>query len=88
MRGAVRNEQAGRGACLETEPYGRLTPRELEVTRLVIDGLSNHQIAGELEVSPRTVHAHIANAMTRTHTRSRTQLAVFALRSGIVPLNP
>jgi DNA-binding NarL/FixJ family response regulator len=65
-----------------------LTPRELEVVRLLVDGLSNQEIADGLGVSRRTVHAHVANAMSRTQTRSRTQLAVFALRAGIVPLDP
>jgi DNA-binding NarL/FixJ family response regulator len=63
-----------------------LTPRELEVIRLLVDGLSNQEIADRLGLSRRTVQAHIANAMSRTKRRSRTQLAVFALRHGLVPL--
>jgi DNA-binding NarL/FixJ family response regulator len=65
-----------------------LTQRELEVIRLLVDGLSNQEIADGLGLSRRTVQAHVANAMARTQTRSRTQLAVFALRNGIVPLGP
>jgi DNA-binding NarL/FixJ family response regulator len=63
-----------------------LTPRELEVIRLLVDGLSNQEIADRLGLSRRTVQAHIANAMSRTERRSRTQLPVVALRHGLVPL--
>ncbi|MGO9976370.1 MAG: response regulator transcription factor [Solirubrobacteraceae bacterium] len=63
-----------------------LTSRELEVICLLVDGLSNQDIADWLGLSRRTVQAHVASAMGRTQTRSRTQLAVFALRRRIVPL--
>lgn len=65
-----------------------LTPREVEVICLLVDGLSNQEIADRLRLSRRTVQAHVASAMSRTQTRSRTQLAVFALRRRIVPLGP
>jgi DNA-binding CsgD family transcriptional regulator len=65
-----------------------LSPRELEVVLLVVEGLSNREIACHLAISPRTVQAHLANAMKQTGTRTRTQLAVFALRCGIAPLRP
>jgi DNA-binding NarL/FixJ family response regulator len=65
-----------------------LSPRELDVVRLIVDGLGNQEIADRLEVSRRTIHAHVANAMRKTNTRTRTQLAVHALRAGIVPLDP
>lgn len=62
--------------------------REIEVIRLVVDGHSNQEIAERLGVSRRTVQAHLANAMNKTGTRTRTQLAVYALRAGLVPLDP
>jgi DNA-binding NarL/FixJ family response regulator len=65
-----------------------LSPRELDVVRLVVEGLRNEEIGDQLFVSRRTVHAHIANAMRKTETRTRTKLAVFALRAGLVPLQP
>jgi DNA-binding CsgD family transcriptional regulator len=65
-----------------------LTPREIDVIRLVVGGLTNQQIADRLDISRRTVHAHLANAMEKTGTSSRTQLAVLALREGLVPLRP
>ncbi len=65
-----------------------LSPREFDVIRLVVDGLNNAEIADRLRLSRRTVQIRVANAMSRTQTRSRTQLAVFALRRRIVPLGP
>lgn len=68
-------------------PAPGLSARELEVVALVVEGLSNQEIAACLVVSRRTAQAHVASAMGKTRTRSRTQLAVFALRSGLVPLH-
>lgn len=63
-----------------------LTARELEIVRLVVDGLSNRAIAERLGISPRTVQAHIATAMRKTRVYTRTQLAVSVLREGLVQL--
>lgn len=65
-----------------------LSAREIAVVRLVAEGLTNDQIAEELVLSPRTVHSHVASAMRRTETTSRTQLAILALREGLAPLHP
>ena len=65
-----------------------LSPRELDVVRLVVEGLQNQEIGDQLGVSRRTVHAHIANAMRKTGTCTRTHLAVTALRTGWVALEP
>jgi DNA-binding NarL/FixJ family response regulator len=63
-----------------------LSDRELEVIALVVDGLSNQQIADRLVLSRRTVQGHIARAMRKTSTTTRTQLAVKALRTGLARL--
>jgi DNA-binding NarL/FixJ family response regulator len=68
------------------EERSNLTAREVEVVGLLVDGMTNKEIAARLVLSRRTVHAHLSNAMRRTNTRTRTQLAVLALRRGIVPL--
>lgn len=65
-----------------------LTEREIEVIKLVIEGLSNQQIADELNIARRTAQEHVSNCMSKLRARSRTQLAVRALRAGIVPLHP
>jgi DNA-binding NarL/FixJ family response regulator len=65
-----------------------LTAREIEVVALVVDGLTNPEIGVRLHISSRTVQSHVAAAMRKLGARSRTQLAVMALRSGVVPLQP
>jgi DNA-binding NarL/FixJ family response regulator len=65
-----------------------LTERELQVVTLVVDGLTDQEIAVRLGVSRRTVHGHVGHAMQKTATATRTQLAVYALRNGLAPLNP
>ncbi|CAB4933857.1 unannotated protein [freshwater metagenome] len=65
-----------------------ITPRQREVVALVIEGCTNVEIAGHLQISHRTVQSHVAAAMRQLEARTRTQLAVAALRSGLVPLHP
>jgi DNA-binding NarL/FixJ family response regulator len=71
-------------------PAGRspLTAREVEIVTLVVDGLTNPEIGKRLHISSRTVQSHVAAAMRKLEARSRTQLAVTALRAGVVPLEP
>lgn len=64
-----------------------LSPRELEVVTLVVDGRSNAQIAEQLSISQRTAQAHVAAAARKLGVRTRTQLAVAALRRRLVPLD-
>jgi two-component system, NarL family, response regulator LiaR len=65
-----------------------LSARELEVVQLVVDGLTNVEIASALQITERTAQAHVAAARAKLTARSRTQLAVFALRQRLVPLDP
>ncbi|MBI4201850.1 MAG: response regulator transcription factor [Chloroflexi bacterium] len=60
-----------------------LTPREIEVVRLISKGLSNKEIASELEVSENTVRAHVRNLLQKLNLENRTQIAVYGLRSGL-----
>ena len=63
--------------------YGdQLSPRELEVTRLVITGRSNRQIAEVLCLSPKTVDQHLSAAMRKLGVSSRTALAVHVQAAG------
>lgn len=75
---------AARGDDEEThrdeQPLTMLSERELEVVRLVIEGLTNRQIAEVLTISHRTVQAHIASALRKTGARGRTELATLAIR--------
>ncbi|QRP43357.1 AAA family ATPase [Amycolatopsis sp. FDAARGOS 1241] len=66
--------------------YGdQLSPRELEVVRLLLTGLTNPEIAQVLSRSPKTVAAQLNSAMRKHHVTSRTALAVSATQAGIKP---
>jgi two-component system, NarL family, response regulator LiaR len=60
-----------------------LTPRELEILRLVAQGKSNKEIAAELVIAEETVHTHVSNILNKLHLASRTQAALYALKEGL-----
>lgn len=64
-----------------------LTEREVEVLRLVAQGLSNDEIADRLVISERTVRTHVSNILDKLHLANRTQAALYALREGIASLD-
>jgi NarL family two-component system response regulator LiaR len=64
-----------------------LTRRELEVLRLVAQGLSNQDIAQKLVVSEGTVRIHVSNILTKLHLANRTQAALYALQEGLTGLD-
>ena len=66
------------------EPLDRLTPREREVLVLIGRGFSNKRIAGELELSEKTVKTHVGHVLAKLGVTDRTQAAVVAVRAGIV----
>ncbi len=61
-----------------------LTPRELEVVRLVADGKSNREIAAALAISENTVARHVQNVLGKLHVPSRTAAAAFAFQHDLV----
>lgn len=63
-----------------------LTDRELEVLKLVAQGLANQEIADCLVVGERTVRAHVSAILSKLHLANRTQAALYALRQGIADL--
>jgi NarL family two-component system response regulator LiaR len=64
-----------------------LTEREVEVLKLVAQGLSNQTIADKLIVSERTIRTHISNILSKLHLANRTQVALYALRQGLASLD-
>ena len=67
------------------ERPGRLTEREVEVLRLVAEGLSNKEIAYRLTVTERTVQFHVSNILEKLGAASRVEAAVWAKDHGIAP---
>ena len=61
-----------------------LTPREIEVLRLLTLGRSNKQIARDLRVGEETVKTHVSNILGKLQAASRTQAALHAIRTGLV----
>lgn len=76
-----RRSAAGTGSGVSA-----LTPREIEITRLVAEGNSTAAIAFALSISIRTVDTHRANVMRKLRLRGQADLVRFAIRSGIAPL--
>lgn len=71
----------------DTNPFIDLSERELDVLRLIAEGLSNAEIAERLILSEKTVKGHVSNILGKLHLADRTQAAVFAWRTGVVRQN-
>jgi DNA-binding NarL/FixJ family response regulator len=75
------------GIFMETDKLSHaalLSTRELEIVELVVQGLSNHKIAQQLEISKRTVDNHISNILKKTNTANRVELVRWSLQWGKV----
>ncbi|MBE9030830.1 response regulator transcription factor [filamentous cyanobacterium LEGE 11480] len=68
----------------EAENIGHLSPREMDVLQLLVQGLSNAEIAAELFLSPNTIKTHLRGVMNKLAVDDRVQAAVVALRAGLV----
>jgi non-specific serine/threonine protein kinase len=83
---AGRNLSSGQALLAAQEPFafpitsriGSLTPRELDVLKLIADGKSNPDIAGELFLSVRTVENHVAHILTKLGVRTRSAAVIAA----------
>ena len=75
-------QEIARPAELQPAPE-TLTAREMEVLRLIAQGLSNQEIADGISVSEPTVRAHVSRILGKLHLASRTQAALYAVREGL-----
>jgi DNA-binding NarL/FixJ family response regulator len=72
------------GAATAEQPLPELTPREREVLTLVGRGMTNHEIAEHLVLSPLTAKTHVSRLFTKLGARDRAQLVVVAYEAGLV----
>jgi DNA-binding NarL/FixJ family response regulator len=85
--GAVRTlihehlERARQGDGTGLDP---LTPRELEIVKLIAEAYTNEQIAEELVISKKTVESHRANILERLGMSDRVELTRYAIRRGLI----
>jgi NarL family two-component system response regulator LiaR len=82
----VRTELQSESPAGLSQQVDPLTPREIEVLRLVAQGLSNEEIAEKLVVAERTVRTHVSNILGKLHLANRTQAALYALRERLATL--
>ena len=76
---------AGRSGPAAPPELAELTPRETDVLRLLADGQSNKEIAGNLSIGEKTVKTHVSHILSKLGVASRTQAALYAARVGLVP---
>ena len=70
-------------APVERDALATFSERELEVVRLVAEGLSNKEISSRLSLSDKTVKNHISHILAKMNLTARTQVAVYAIRAGM-----
>jgi DNA-binding NarL/FixJ family response regulator len=68
----------------EGAPAEDLTPRELEVVKLIAEANTNRQIADALKLSEKTVESHRANVLAKLGMRDRVEVVRYAIRRGLV----
>jgi len=78
----IKELQGARGEKIN--PFTELSERELEVLKLIADGMSNAEMAAKLVLSEKTVKGHVSNILSKLQLADRTQAAVYAWREGIV----
>ncbi len=68
------------------DTFDGLTAREIEILKLLAQGLGNKQIAAKLNIMPKTVRNHISNTYEKLHVEDRSQAVIYAMRKGLVEI--
>jgi DNA-binding NarL/FixJ family response regulator len=82
----VLDSQLNRPSTLKGDSNEHLTPRELEILQMIVEGKSNKEIATVLDLSANTVAVHRANIMDALGIHKTAELVVYAIRNGLVNL--
>jgi DNA-binding NarL/FixJ family response regulator len=82
----VLDSQLNRPSTLKGDRDQHLTPRELEILQMIVEGKSNKEIATVLDLSANTVAVHRANIMDALGIHKTAELVVYAIRNGLVNL--
>jgi DNA-binding NarL/FixJ family response regulator len=82
----VLDSQLSRTVTLKGDRDDHLTPRELEILQMIVEGKSNKEIASVLDLSANTVAVHRANIMDALGIHKTAELVVYAIRNGLVNL--
>jgi DNA-binding NarL/FixJ family response regulator len=83
VTGKLLGQDAGRQTLPSSLLTGKLTPREVDVLRLLAQGLTNAEIAGQLYISEGTVRNHVSLILSKLDVPGRTQAAVLAIQHGL-----
>lgn len=88
VAGAVVEDYLGGERPADADVYDRLSEREKQVLKLVAEGSTNKEIASLLDIAVKTVMAHRTNLMAKIGAHSRTDIFKFALRKGLIQVEP
>jgi DNA-binding NarL/FixJ family response regulator len=83
VAGLIVHRARGRAGDLDASSAG-LSDREVEVLRLLVEGLDNNEIALKLYLSPTTVKRHVSTIFSKAGVSNRVQAAIWAVRAGII----
>lgn len=87
LEGLGQGSQVSGAPNAASDPFGALTPREKDVLRLIAKGMVNRDIAKALFISEHTVKNHVTNIYRKVGVDDRTQIALMAIRAGLVSLD-
>jgi DNA-binding NarL/FixJ family response regulator len=88
VAGAVVQDYLGGERPAAEDVYDRLSEREKQVLKLIAEGSTNKEIASLLDIAVKTVMAHRTNLMAKIGAHSRTDIFKFALRKGLIVVEP